>query len=252
MDDEISISMPKRTSLVHQCVKSILEYIGKSAMQLGDQLPSHQELASRMGVSVLVVREALQALNALGLVDVRHGQGTFVRGFEEADFLGLLSYGPLGNTSMRDVAEARAMLDLTALEACIANAGPAEITRLEEAVAKMRHPRDPSDSGDYHILFHRELLRCSGNQLLYAIGVPLINTFFALASERNIPPVDPETLRRAEDHSLIVNAIKNRDLAHACEVIDLHMLHMPSRFHFFPFYTEADARSPKGSDRETR
>jgi GntR family transcriptional repressor for pyruvate dehydrogenase complex len=53
--------------------------IEAGSLQAGEQLPSERELAEQLGVSRSTVREAVQFLGALGLVEIRHGSGTFVR-----------------------------------------------------------------------------------------------------------------------------------------------------------------------------
>ena len=92
MKAQESITKPRRVNLTRQCLRSIRQYIAQNDLCPGDRLPSQQDWAEMLGVSALVVREAFQALQALGLVEIQHGRGIFVRGVEEADFLTLLAF----------------------------------------------------------------------------------------------------------------------------------------------------------------
>jgi DNA-binding FadR family transcriptional regulator len=59
-------------------VEQILDRIGGGTLSVGSKLPSEREIAAQMGVSRPSVREALIALELLGVVEIRIGQGTFV------------------------------------------------------------------------------------------------------------------------------------------------------------------------------
>lgn len=70
---------PVEGTKVNQIViDRIVSMIGSGELSPGEQLPAQRELAIRLGVGMSTVREALLSLSAIGLVDVRHGKGTFV------------------------------------------------------------------------------------------------------------------------------------------------------------------------------
>ncbi len=66
------------TRLYEQVVNQIREQILTDQLKDGDKLPTERELAQRLGVSRTVVREALRSLAKEGLVEVRHGRGTYI------------------------------------------------------------------------------------------------------------------------------------------------------------------------------
>lgn len=69
---------PKKLYL--QIAEQIMERIGDGRLPLGSKLPSERDMAAQMGVSRPSIREALIALELLGVVEIRIGQGTFVVG----------------------------------------------------------------------------------------------------------------------------------------------------------------------------
>lgn len=244
---EARITKPRRMNLTAQCLRSIRQYIVENDLDPGDRLPSQHEWAEMLGVSVLVVREAFQALQALGLVEVQHGRGIFVRGVEEADFLNFLAFRhPLEHFTLEEVIEARAMLELTVLEACIMRATPEQIRTLEELLDILRqHPPQPGVESAQHVLFHQTMLEVAGSRLLSTIGMPLLNTFWALGNAGGIQYIqEAQDVDMVEVHAAYVRAIKARDLRHTRELVDQHLLGLCSAYHVFPFVGELQ-KAPK-------
>ncbi len=232
------IAKPRRADLTRQCVDSIQQYIDLHNLQSGDRLPSLQDWTDLLGVSILVVREAFRALQALGLVSIEHGRGVFLTRPEEADFLDYLAFRhSLDRFTLEEVIEGRAMLELTVLEVCIARADDAAIAELEAILEDLR--RDPplagEDSPD-HKRFHQAMLRASGDRLLESIGLPLLNTFWVLGNTGKITlPDSVDAAEMLACHTAYLNAIKERDLSRTRELVDNHLFGLCSRLGIFPF-----------------
>ncbi|HEV2796301.1 MAG TPA: GntR family transcriptional regulator [Nocardioides sp.] len=67
-----------RTRLYEQVAGQISSWIGDNGLTAGDRLPPERELAQRLGVSRATLSQALVALEVIGVVEVRHGDGTVV------------------------------------------------------------------------------------------------------------------------------------------------------------------------------
>ncbi len=67
-----------RARLYEQVAAQITEWIARQGLQPGDRLPPERELAARLGVSRATLSQALVALEVVGVVTVRHGDGTVV------------------------------------------------------------------------------------------------------------------------------------------------------------------------------
>src|SRR5918996_1400369 len=67
-----------RPRLYEQVVSQIQEWIGENRLEVGDRLPPERELASRLGVSRATVSQALVAMEVVGIVSVRHGDGVIL------------------------------------------------------------------------------------------------------------------------------------------------------------------------------
>src|ERR671937_235572 len=69
----------KSTRIYEEIVRQIKQMIAEGRLTSGDQLPPERDLAEKFVVSRTSVREALRALESVGLVQIRPGEGTFVR-----------------------------------------------------------------------------------------------------------------------------------------------------------------------------
>ncbi|GEP39475.1 GntR family transcriptional regulator [Nocardioides psychrotolerans] len=69
-----------RTRLYEQVAEQITTWIADNGLGAGDRLPPERELATRLGVSRATLSQALVALEVIGVVAVRHGDGTVVTG----------------------------------------------------------------------------------------------------------------------------------------------------------------------------
>ena len=81
MNDENSLKLqpPRRVTIVESIIEQIVSLIQDGTLKPGDKLPSERKLMEMLGVSRSTVREALQGLAAMGLVEGRAGEGTFVK-----------------------------------------------------------------------------------------------------------------------------------------------------------------------------
>jgi GntR family transcriptional regulator len=79
--------------LYHQIQRRLLDQIQSGALKPGEPLPSIQQIATRMGVSQMTVRQAVGALCEMGVIYSRQGKGTFISGIKlERDFRQVLSF----------------------------------------------------------------------------------------------------------------------------------------------------------------
>jgi len=79
MAENLPLEPPRRVTVVDSIIEQLVSLIQQGALKPGDRLPSERQLMERLGVSRSSVREALQGLAAMGLVEGCVGQGTFVR-----------------------------------------------------------------------------------------------------------------------------------------------------------------------------
>jgi GntR family transcriptional regulator, transcriptional repressor for pyruvate dehydrogenase complex len=129
----------QRTSVAGAVFDQLSDEIVSGRLAPGEALPPERELTERLGVNRQAVREALQRLDQLGLVEIRHGGSTRVRDFRQAggpELLVLLLLGTDGTLDagvVRSIFELRAAVAADAARLCAARAVPATVEALEAA-----------------------------------------------------------------------------------------------------------------------
>ena len=122
-------------NLVQQAQKGILDYIA-STPEI-KQLPKEQEFAEILGVSRIVIREALSSLRALGIIETKKKKGTTV---VVPDVFGVIntviSAGLLDKTTLRDLYQLRIMLEVGAADFIFMGKNEQNMKELEAIVAK--------------------------------------------------------------------------------------------------------------------
>ena len=140
-------------------------------LKAGDRLLAERELALALGVSRPVLREALRSLAMLGLLDIRHGRGAFVRA-ADASVLGqalTLCLAPEPNI-LDDVLQARIAIECQAIRLACERASERDLQALAgmlDTLVDSLH--DPEKGGQADYAFHLAIVRASGSSALMKI-----------------------------------------------------------------------------------
>lgn len=109
----------------------------------GDKIPSERELSDRLNVGRSSVREALRALELLGLIETRRGEGTFIRDFQEHKLVELLGTFFLQDEKVQDdLAETKRLVEIDCLRIVTFSAETDDIKQLIEWVNTENHFED--------------------------------------------------------------------------------------------------------------
>ena len=198
--------------------------IARGTWEPGDPLPVEDALAAEIGVSRGVVREAVKALVAKGMLRVRPRTGTRVLPPEHWNHLDrdVLRWKQAGDATalLRDTGELRRIVEPEAARLAAQRAGPDDIRALYDSLAAMESAAaEPGRSGyvEADITFHRALLDASGNRLLGSLGRAvdialehsfLVSTQTPGAVEASLP-----------GHRAVVQAVEARDPAAAAAAV---------------------------------
>ncbi|MEH7122780.1 GntR family transcriptional regulator [Bacillus sp. JJ1532] len=99
-----------------EIVKQLRLMIEQEGLKAGDKLPSERELCERLIVGRSSVREALRALELLGLIETRRGEGTFIRDFKGHQLVQLISTFILQDEKAKaDIAETKSLIEMDCL-----------------------------------------------------------------------------------------------------------------------------------------
>ena len=129
---------PLRRPALNEAVRDyVKQYILEHSLSAGDPLPPETQLADELGVGRSSVREAIKALQSLGIVEVRQGNGLYVREYNFDPILETIGYGINLDTKMlSELAQVRLMLEQAAIEEAVERIEPAALEQLEQLMIR--------------------------------------------------------------------------------------------------------------------
>ncbi len=170
--DEVSLEPIQPIRLKERAVGQIRRLIEEGALHVGQRLPGERQLSHQLQVSRSTVREALQFLAALGQIEIRHGEGTFVRAApQQTDQLRLewREWILRHRDRVHDLLEVREGLEAHAAELAARRKGASGLERMAGALRRMESPaagHDVMELVHADVLFHDGLMRAAGNAML--------------------------------------------------------------------------------------
>jgi GntR family transcriptional repressor for pyruvate dehydrogenase complex len=204
-------------------VERLRSLILTGAYPPGSRLPNERELSRALGVNRASVREALKRLEFLELIEVRHGQGSFVRNLGGSSALQLIEdllrdRRTITAELLRQILEFRRHMTIHAGELAAANRSPAIVERGRELVEReTRKGHDPSVALEIDVEMNALLGEATGN-LLYQF---LTNLFTKLL--RQLGPLyyneRRDFARSLRTHRELLAAIEDRDPAGARRIL---------------------------------
>jgi GntR family transcriptional regulator, transcriptional repressor for pyruvate dehydrogenase complex len=207
-------------------VEQIRSLIAAGRLAPGDRLPSERDLAEQFGVSRVTVRDALRALEATGLVEIKVGSGggaflqapsSTVAGQGMADMLLMSALSP------EEVAEARLMLEMNTVLLAVQRA-------TDENIAELRSICDQSaellKAGQYDVHlswdFHDGLAKATQNPAIELITRSFRGALSMARVRAREGLAAPE--RTVREHTKLVDAIEARDAERARSVLVAHLV----------------------------
>lgn len=157
-----------RQTVSDQLTSQLLELINRGDLDSGDRLPTVTALATRFAVAPPTIREALRRLQALGLVDIRHGSGIYVRHSRQRVIVPNPYSGKLDADTIFDLIEARLLIEPYVTRLAVNRVDKAGLVELEEILSEARTALTGPDDvlAGFNLGFHRAIARLSGNAVL--------------------------------------------------------------------------------------
>ena len=219
----MGIERIKKTNIGEQVFQQMKEMLISGEWRAGEKIPSENELAELFGVSRITVRQALQKLSALGLLDTRVGEGTFVR---EADLSaclnGLLPTAYLGAWDNKQVIEYRLIIETGSAYLAAQRAKETDILKLEELLAQMEEAAEKKDNhlfAEKDLEFHREVAVISQNSLLIKTNVILKE----ILEYAMLEVIDRMEYVGLSYHRKLIEAFKSHDAEAARSIMAEHI-----------------------------
>ncbi len=207
-----------------EIVAQIREQLAERLLKPGDQLPSERDLAERFQVSRASVREAMRALESMGLVKIKSGDGTFVASSLDS-LLSPVSSAILQQDFLHDIFEARKLLEPQVAALAAERADPEEVERLEAILLEQARQIAAGESGvESDTTFHSMLAQAAKNRVFLRLNESIVDSLRE-SRERSLQ-VPGRPARSLQGHRAILAAVRSRNPAGARRAMLAHLTAM--------------------------
>ncbi|WP_170289807.1 FadR/GntR family transcriptional regulator [Cytobacillus depressus] len=213
----------KRRSLVDDVVNLFLKDVEIGLYTYGEKLPSQKELATRYNVSLIVIREALTKLSAVGMISFHQGKGTYLKKSDQGtsvspDFSSLIFHNI---SNLLEIVEARQIVERETSSLAAKRRTNQNILEIEKAIDEMKKSlNDYENFAKWDVEFHIAIAKASNNQVLQKIIMLLIDSYRAEVSKFfKIPGIIEKVLK---EHESIYHHILNGNSSEASFIMRTH------------------------------
>ena len=220
---------PLRGPALSEAIRDyIKEYIIDNKLKAGDPLPPETQLVETLGVGRSSVREAVKALQSLGIVEIRRGNGLYVRETNFDAMLEVFNFGMRADPHMfAEVFRVRVWLESAVIQEAVEKIGDEDLKRLDHLIKEWEYrvaTEQPFAEMDER--FHYMLYASLNNRTL----VKLLEVFWTAFKE-----LDIEIIREANpnialsDHRDLLNVVRSRDPVAAQQRLIEHFSYLQAR-----------------------
>jgi DNA-binding FadR family transcriptional regulator/uncharacterized protein YgbK (DUF1537 family) len=157
----------KKDSIVVEITQKLMEYLLSGNIKAGEKLPSERNLSEALGVGRSSLREALKALTLLGLLDVRTGNGTYLKKAESSLLPQIIEWGLLlGEKRTTDLIEARPFIDISIAKLAAQKRSSRDIEELRVIMDQLKFAKDNHNYVEADVSFHMKLAEIARNTVL--------------------------------------------------------------------------------------
>jgi DNA-binding FadR family transcriptional regulator len=234
--------------LTREIAERIADEIATARLPPGAKLPTEQEMVTAMGVSRTVIREAVAALRAQGLIVTRQGAGAYVAADADRRPFQLAIDGLPSIAEVLDVMELRASVEVEAAGLAAERAAPVARRRVASALKAIDAALDRGESAIAEdFAFHRAIAAATGNPQ-FAHFLEYLGRFIIPRQSIRVAAHRPEGQRAyletfQREHAAIAAAIAERDVDAAREAMRLHLANSQTRYRRLAAETEATGKA---------
>jgi DNA-binding FadR family transcriptional regulator len=200
-----------KRSLVDQALEQLRWRITEGKWAIGERLPTEPELSAELGISRNTVREAMRVLAFSGLIEIRQGDGSYLRSM--TDPLGAMR--ALSHCSLEQAQETRQILEVEAVGLAAVRRTEADLTALHEALkaSAVLYHGDLEAYISADLVFHKRLVDAAHNPALSE----LYQYFSAIvgAQLRQTLNISPRRQAVFDLHIALLEAVEHQDAERA-------------------------------------
>lgn len=205
-----------------EIVAQIREELGEGLLKAGDQLPSERELSERFQVSRASVREAIRALESLGLVKIKSGDGTYVASSLQTLLSPLASVILQQKDVFLDIFEAREIIEPEMAALAAKRADPDDIDQMTAVLEEQaRQIADGGTGMEADSAFHLLLAQAAKNKVILKLNESIVDSLRE-TRERSLQ-THGRPARSLAGHRKILEAIRTKNPAKARRAMLAHL-----------------------------
>lgn len=212
-----------KQSLSDRLARQIRGSIQSGDYRRGDRLPPIVEMAKRFAVGQPTIREALKKLEAMGVVEIRHGSGVYVTRSEEFLLLASPDYaGAVTKKLLLDLISARIPIEALSVSDAVKNASPERLLEMRRLLTTAGQSLGNAETlNSVNMGFHHQIALASGN----TVTAQLLTVLHELFAEEQRLILDIFGSREKDhlEHLAILEAVELRDEALAVERMRTHL-----------------------------
>jgi len=209
-------------------VEQVRDLIEEGRLKPGDKLPPEQVLAEKFGTSRPSVREALSALEILGITESRGGKGNFIKDTPRSPLYEQEVMELEGEESPFELLEARKALEIEIADLATKKATKEDIDAIYESLHKMEGAMSNiPEMMEFDREFHINIARAVHNNLLFSMMTYLSNLLkekLWINMKEKSWSIPGRPRKYFEEHTEIFNAIKNKDSKNARKQVYNHLV----------------------------
>lgn len=225
--------MRRPVSIPYAVMEEIQRVFLERGYKVGDRLPSERELAKQLAVGRSSLREAVQGLQTMGLVEVRHGVGTFFVREPGKWLLSPLKLIGLPSPNLfAELIEARLLVEVRLAALAAERATEEDIARIRECASNRAHARH----GEYverGLEFHQAVAEAAHHSVLESMLKAVSHLYFDVLDRLDMVAQNrlaAFVARQQGGHEAIIERIEARDAAGAAEAMLSHLRDLQSEF----------------------
>ena len=229
---------PIKTKKIYaEIVEQIKQLIKNGELNPGDKLLSERELSERLGVSRASVREALSALEIMGLIEVKQGEGTFIRQTSIDSIIGPMALIlSMENDSLLELLEVRKVMEVEAAGLAAERATQEQLDEMRGALEQMASDLNEGKLGESaDLVFHYAIYKATHNsvllRLMNTVSDSMQQNIRTNRQRQYVLPNNPQKLLK--EHQGIYEAISARDGKLARKRMHEHLLKVEKTYRSF-------------------
>lgn len=225
---EKSMEVIRRQNIYELVANDIKDRIKSGELKPGDKLETVEQLAKSYGVGRPSIREALSTLKGMGLIEMRHGEGTFVREYDYSNFTfpqnTLLL---LDHKELMDLFEVRKIMESNTVSLAAKNRSVEDLEKIEAALQKMQAGEgNEAVVIEADVEFHLAIAEATHNSFLIKLMHHISDTLFSTMKESRsfwLRSEDQTLKRLYQEHEAIYVAILKQDHVLAENIMLSHL-----------------------------